>query len=116
MSGRFITTEIGENYRHEEREALLEIVPDFTVGNLKQLYKELTGEVTRSNNKPSLDAGQTAEITRRLEEIGNDGETNINTDDAHDEIPSEDAPEDETTIVERVSSDAFLRGFLENFV
>jgi hypothetical protein len=110
MAKQFSTTKIGEPPRREELEALLEIVPEFTVGSLKQLYKKLTGEITRSNNKPSLRKRVTAEIARLLEETGNDGETDINTNDAHDEIPSEDAPEDETTIeyTDNTESDAMI--------
>lgn len=54
-------------HNHEELEALLEIVPESTVGNLKKLYEELTGEITRSNNKPSLIKRVTAQINHLLE-------------------------------------------------
>ena len=51
-------------YNHEELEVLLEIVPESTVGNLKKLFEELTGEITQADNKPSLIKRVTAQINR----------------------------------------------------
>ena len=86
-------------HNREELEALLEIVPDCTVGNLKKLYEELTGEITRSNNKPSLIKRVSAQIQRLLEddEIPDAVDTDITSEEDLDDVPVEDASEEEAT-------------------
>jgi hypothetical protein len=62
------TTTKQEKYNREELGALLESVSDRTVSRLKKLYEELTGEVTRSNNKTSLIRRVSVQIQRLLDE------------------------------------------------
>jgi hypothetical protein len=92
MTEQVATAEQSKTFHPEYLEALLKTVPDCTVSTLKKLYEELSGEVTRSNNKPSLIRRVSARIQCLLEEtneISSAAETDISPDEDLDEAPVE---------------------------
>lgn len=102
MTSPNTTTLEQKKYNREELEALLESVPDCTVSKLKTLYEELTGEVTRSNNKPSLIRRVSAQIQRLLDEdeVSDSVETDVTPDEDLDGASIEESSEEEVRAYE----------------
>lgn len=98
MNENNIETRIADVHNREELEALLEVVPDCTVSDLKRLFEQLTGEETRSNNKPSLIKRVIAQIEHLLSDAEEENTTTDQelADESNDDEETETIDDDET--------------------
>ena len=71
----------------EELSLLLENLASHTVGELQKLYEELSGEATRSRNKPSLIRRVSACIRERLDQGRDEAELAGKEEDREDAVP-----------------------------
>ena len=86
----------------EELSLLLENVASYTVGELQKLYEKLSGEATKSRNKPSLIRRVSACIRERLDQGLNEAEQAGKEEDREDVVPQPVAPLEEMELEEPV--------------
>jgi len=71
----------------EELSLLLENVASHTVGELQKLYEELSGEATKSRNKPSLIRRVSVCVRERLDQGRDEAELAGKEEDGEDAVP-----------------------------